>query len=220
MTTRRDGVDGLALRDPTRSTKPDATVSELIEALNFFHLSQLTPSSCAGGVWESKRASDYVPGPAPETAFQDRLAIVLNSWFHGVVRAEVEDRTNIGRIDVRLLKKSSEEGSLAYWAIIELKVIKSFANAALGKVPSTVGPAANIDAIVKGLKQAWAYRQNRSAEEGLLEVFDLRKDKQDDLMAHADVVAALTGCGQAPIHTIRPIFGSADDARTAGFTGV
>ncbi len=220
MTTRRDGVEGSARRDPIRNTKPDATVEELADALNFFHLSQLTPASCAEGIWEPKRASDYVPGPAPEAAVQDRLAIVLNSWFHGVVRAQVEDRTNIGRIDVRLLKKSSEEGSLAYWAIIELKVIKSFANAQVGDKPSTVGPAANIDAIVKGLKQAHAYKANRSAEEGLLEVFDLRKDKTDDLTEHADVVTALSECAVTPTYAVRPLFGSSDDARTAGFTGV
>lgn len=220
MTTRPDGVEGLTRCDRIRSTKPSATVEELLEALNYFHLSQLTPSSCAAGVWEPQRASDYVPGRAPEAAFQNHMAIVLNSWFHGVVRAEVEDRINIGRIDVRLLKKSSEEGSLAYWAIIELKVVKSFANAALGEKPSTVGPAANIDAIVKGLKQAWAYRANRSAEEGLLEVFDLRRDKQEDLMTCADVVGALAECSQPPTYAIRPIFGSSDDARSAGFAGV
>lgn len=221
MTTRRDGVEGLARRDPIRSTKPVATIEQLLAALNHFHLMQLTPSSCAEGVWEPKRASDYVPGPAPEAAFQKCLAIVLNSWFQGVVRAEVEDKVNIGRIDVRLLKKSSDEGSLTYWAIIELKVIKSFANVNMGKKPPTVGPAANIDAIVKGLKQAWAYRENRAAEEGLLEVFDLRKDKQEDLMACADVIAALAECAQPPIHhSVRPIFGSSDDARSAGFAGV
>lgn len=220
MMTRRDGVEGLAQSDPIRSTKPNATVEELLEALDFFHRSQLTPSSCAEGVWEPKRASDYVPGASPEAAFQKRLAIVLSSWFHGVVRAEVEDRISIGRIDVRLLKKSSEEGSLAYWAIIELKVIKSFANAALGKKPSTVGAAANVDAIIKGLKQAWAYCENRDAEEGLLEVFDLRKDKQEDLMARTEVVAAIDECTRPPTCAVRPIFGTSDDARSAGFTGV
>jgi hypothetical protein len=220
MTTRRTGVDGLARPDPIRSKKPNATLDELTGALNYFHLRQLTPSSCADGLWEPGRASDYVPGPAPEKVIQEDLEIALNFWFHGVVKAEIEDKTAIGRIDVRLLKKSGEEGALAYWAIIELKVIKSFANAAAGEKPSTVGPAANIDAIVKGLKQAWAYRENRSAEEGLLEVFDLRKDKKDDLMACAEVTSAIGECAPTPTHAVRPLFGSADDARTAGYAGV
>lgn len=220
MVTRRAGMDGLARPDPIRSKKPDATLAELLNSLDYFHQRQLTPSSCADGVWAPGRAADYVPGPSPEKVIQEELEIALNFWFHGIVKAEIEDKTAIGRIDVRLLKKSVQERSLAYWAIIELKVIKSFANADAGQKPSTVGRAANVEAIVKGLKQVWAYRENRSAEEGLLEVFDLRKDKNEDLLAWADVIGAMRECQPCPKHAVRPIFGSSDDARNAGYTGV
>ena len=220
MVTRRDGADGTALLSPIRSTIPDATLVELLDALNLFHLQQLTPSTCTKGVWESGRAAAYIPGPKPEKTIQTALEFALNYWFHGVIKAETEDTTAIGRIDVRLLKRSKEEGSLAYWAIVELKIIKSFTNATADKKPSTVGPAANIKAIVKGLKQAWAYRENRFAEEGLLEVFDLRKDKKNDLMETDDVVATLEEYTPTPNYLVRPLFGSPDDARNAGFSGV
>lgn len=220
LVTRRSGAEGLARPDPIRSIKPAATLSELLDALNYFHMQQLTPVSCGAGIWEDERAADYVPGPAPERAIQDQLEIALNYWFHGVLKAEVEDRTNIGRIDVRILKKSAVEGSLTYWAIVELKVIKSFANAAKGTKASTVGPAANIEGIVKGLVQAWAYRNNRLAEDGLLEVFDLREDKKVDLCASTEVMSALSTCVPAPTFSIRPLFGSSDDARMAGFSGI
>ena len=195
-------------------------MGDLVEALEFFHIRQLTPASCADGIWESGRAAEYVPGRAPEKAVQESLCIVLSSWFRGVVRVEPEDSISIGRIDVRLLKPSMEEKALAYWAIIELKIIRSFTNAPVGQEPSPVGASQNIAGIVKGLKQAWAYRRNREAEEGLVEIFDLRKDKGEDLLNHPDVVATLQNYAPAPRHNVRPIFGSSQDARNAGYTGI
>ena len=102
IVTCRTGVECPALPDPIRTQKPDATVAQLMEALDHFHVRQLTPSSCDRGVWEAGRASDYIPGPEPEKAIQKALRTALNYWFHGVVRAETEDTTAIGRIDVQL----------------------------------------------------------------------------------------------------------------------
>ena len=73
------------------------------------------------------------------------------------MKAECEDTTNIGRIDVRLLRKSSDLG-LAYWVILELKVIKSFRNAQLGETPTTVNDSVNVAAIVDGVRQVGGYR--------------------------------------------------------------
>ena len=220
MATRRSGIEGHAYYDRIRSTKPKATIEDLMEALEFFHSKQLTPASCADGIWEADRAAKYVPGTNPEKVIQKSLCTVLSSWFHGVVRVESEDSISIGRIDVRLLKPSMEEGALAYWTIIELKVIKSFRNASADRDPSPVSNAQNIDEIVKGLKQAWAYRRNREAEEGLLEIFDLRKDKSIDLLSLSKVVETLQSYVLAPRHNVRPIFGSSQDARNAGYSGI
>jgi hypothetical protein len=220
MTVRRDGVDDLIRPYKIRDHPPVATVDELLEALNHFHLTGLlTPSCCVSGVWEPKRAADHIPGSQPERSIQDALALSLGMWFQGLVRVGIEDRTTIGRIDVRLLKPSAE-GPLAYWAIVELKVIKAFANAA-GKAKATaVSRTVNIDAIQKGLRQTWAYQSNRESEEGLLEIFDLRQDKSEDLMADGEVVKLLGELAPVPRYAVRPLFGSSDHARLAGFSGV
>lgn len=221
LITRRTGVDDYARPDPIRETPPLTTVEELLDALKYFHMNRLlTPSGGAHGVWEPKRAQNYIPGPQPEKSIQSDLTLALNHWFHGIVRAETEDSTNIGRIDVRLLKKSNEQGSLSYWAIIELKIIKSFTNASIGTTATKVADTTNINAIIKGIEQTWAFRENRDAEEGLLEIYDLRQEKQVNLMEHAGVIEILNKCSPIPTHNVRPVFGSSEDARHAGFAGI
>ncbi len=220
MTVRREGVEDLIRPHRIRDHPPAATVEELLDALNHFHLTGLlTPTCCVSGVWEPKRAAKYVPGSQPERSIQDALALSLGMWFQGLVRVGVEDRTNIGRIDVRLLKPSGE-GQLAYWAIVELKVIKSFANAKGRAKAGTVSRTVNLDAIQKGLRQTWAYQSNLESEEGLLEIFDLREDKSEDLMVDGDVVKVLGELAPVPRYTVRPLFGSSEHARIAGFSGV
>src|SRR5205814_1708007 len=152
-----------------RDTAPVATIDELTKALESFHRqSLLIPSLCPEGVWEVGRARHYVPGPQPERSIQKELVKAINYWFRGVVKAGTEDKTDIGRIDVRLLQSQGNQ-PLAYWAIIELKVVKSRVNAPRGVDPASVPDGVNVDAVVEGLTQAFAYRQNRKAEEGLLE---------------------------------------------------
>ena len=130
-----------------------------------------------------------------------------------MVRVEGEDNTNIGRIDVRLLK-TEVSGRLAYWVILELKVIKSFTNTV-----STVGDSINVEAIVKGVKQAGSYRANRDAEEGMLEIYDLRQEKSEDLTAREDVSDALAMYSPHPMVHVWRVYGSADEARNAGEIG-
>ena len=77
----------------------------------------------------------------------------------------------------------------------------------------------NVAAIIKGLRQAWAFRQNREADEGLLEVFDLRKDKKVNLMNEHIVADVLAKFAPPPSYCLRPLFGSSEDARSAGYSG-
>ena len=214
MVTRHRGIENSAKRDAIRDQEPSATVQELMEALKHYHRSRvLTPADCPEGVWEPGSAHRHIPGPQPEKSIQSDLEVALNFWFRGVIRAEGEDRTNIGRIDVRLLKKEST-GRLAYWIILELKVIKSFTNTS-----SSVADSANVEAIVKGVQQAGSYRANRRAEEGMLEVFDLRRDKSDDLKSRETVSQALATYSPPPRVHIWPVYGTAEDARKAGHSG-
>lgn len=219
MIIRKAGMASLARSEKIRDREPGATVGELIAALTHYHQRYvLTPSGCPDGVWEPKSADKYIPGPRPERSIQADLERALNFWFRGVVRAECEDTTNIGRIDVRLMKKGAK-GGLAYWVILELKVIKSFAHAAPDSVPSKIEESKNVEAITKGVKQAGAYRENRIAEHGMLEVYDLRKDKTEDLRLRDAVGEALQMFAPAPQIHVWAVFGRAADARDAGFTG-
>ena len=214
MVTRRRGIEDSAQIDVIRDQEPSATVEELTEALGHYHRSRMvTPTNCPEGVWQASSARRYIPGERPEKSIQSDLSNALNFWFRGVVWAEKEDHTSIGRIDVRLLKKGAN-GRLGYWIILELKVIKSFTNTS-----SPVGTSTNVEAIVEGVKQAGSYRANRSADEGMLEIYDLRKDKSEDLTARPAVSEALARYSPPPRVDVWPVFGSAVDARNAGQIG-
>lgn len=218
MVSRTSGAAGNARYDRIRETVPAATLDELLGALKHFHSDKLlTPGICSKGVWEPGRAKDYVPGTQPEKAIQYDLKIALSSWFRGELRVEMEDPTPVGRIDVRLLHRNQDDGALSYWAIIELKVMRSNRNAPRGKMASSVSMSDNIAAVVDGLKQANAYRRDRIAVEGLLEVYDLRKDKVKDVKGETPVKDQWENCDQGLVFNVRPLFGSAKEARDAGF---
>ena len=219
MVTRRAGIDDFAMNDPIRDEEPTATLSELRKALGHCHRRHLlTPTGCPDGLWERNCAARYIPGPYPERSIQSTLEVALSSWFQGVVVTGREDNTNIGRIDVRLLTKN-KDGALAYWVIMELKVIKSFTNAPRGTNPSPVAENDNVNAIADGVIQAGSYRENRGAT-GLLEIYDLRKEKTDDLTKRDKVSSAKKRFTPPPEIHVWPVYGSARDARIAGFTGV
>ncbi|WP_166037905.1 hypothetical protein [Sphingosinicella sp. YJ22] len=219
MTLRVRGAAGeLTREDKIRDEAPTATLAQLNQTLQHFHITRLLTPGRLQGLWESGRASKYVPGPDPERTIQKDLENWLNSAFWGLLRAEIEEKTLIGRIDVKLLIDEGEK-ALTYWAIVELKVIKSFANAPGSATPSTVSRTTNLKAIEKGLRQAWAYQKNRKAEHGLLEVYDMREDKEEDLFSASETQKVLAELAPVPSHAVRELFGSADDARFAGYAG-
>lgn len=219
MVTRRAGIDDFAMDAPIRDRKPSATMPELEEALTHFHRGRLiAPACCPKGVWEPERADQYIPGQYPERSIHYSLKIALGSWFHGIVMIDSESKTTVGRIDLRLLKKT-QDGRFAIWIVMELKVIKSFRNAPVHSNPSPVKAADNVNAIVDGVKQVAAYREDCSAEEAWLEIYDLRKDKTEDLTKRAIVVATRNECTPRPRIHVWPVFGTAKDARNAVYTG-
>ena len=218
MVTRHSGTKHLARTDEIRDEEPTATMTELIEALKYYHKRRLLiPKICPKGVWKKGVAAKYIPGPQPEKSIQSDLECALNFWFRDVVLAESEDSTGIGRIDVRLLKPTGNSG-LAYWVILELKVIKSYTNPSDGSGPPNVSESANVTAIVEGVEQAGSYRENRHAEEGMLEIYDLRRDKSENLISKSGVVNAIQSYTPPPKINVWPVFGKPKDARKAGFT--
>ena len=114
---------------------------------------------------------------------------------------------------MRLLKQAAN-GGLAYWIILELKVIKSFTH-----TESEVDDSTNVEAIVKGVGQAGSFRANRIAEEGMLEIYDLRQDKSEDLTLRQDVSDVRATYSPPLLVHVWRVYGSADDARNAGEIG-
>ena len=216
MVTRLAGTRDTVRNDRIRDREPTATLEELLDALHQFHVRQLlTPVNCPDGVWEPGQAHRYIPAPQPEKSIQSTLSVALNFWFRGTLRAEYEDTTNIGRIDIRLLKAETH-GPLFYWAIVELKVIRSFTS---GTNQNVVHASVNENAIVEGIRQVSSYRTNRNAEEGVLEIYDLRNSKQTDLLHASRVTSAIGQHQNISSITVRQLFGSSSDARAAGYTG-
>ena len=220
MSVRPKGTEGDSSNRKIRDRKPTATQEQLENTLEWFHPNVLlTPSSCPEGVWETGRTREYVPGKRPEKAIQYALALVLATEFAGILRIEREDPVSIGRIDVKLLKKEEPGKGYRYWAILELKVIKSFRNAVQGTRATRVNDSENVESIVEGVKQAGSFAENCNTR-GFLEIYDLRKDKAADLIARQEVSMAGTKFNPPPEIHVWKMFGSAQDARNAGYTGV
>jgi hypothetical protein len=205
----------ITIKGIIRESPATATLPEVADALSLFHRENLlSPKVCPSGVWEKSRASKYVPGVRPEQAIQVFLRTALYSWFRGVVRADIEDSTPVGRIDVRLVTET--KGVWSYWAILELKVLKCYHNAALNKEAKPYSDASNAEDIAEGVRQVDAFARNWNAVP-LLEVFDLRKNKQVDILNHYTVTTELAKHSPRPSYRTWPLFGSAKDARIAGY---
>jgi hypothetical protein len=223
--TRRliERAAGVGLGDATETTRkeiirdkpPAATEAQLLEGLELFHQHEvITPTICPAGVWLKGGAADYYVGVAPERSIQKQMRTFLNGWFRKSVRAECEDTVRAGRIDIRLLVPGP--GGLTYWAIVELKVVKSFVHTPDKKVkPAAITSGQNAEAIAEGLRQAHEFGRDRSVP-SYLEVFDMRKDKSGDFQKDPIVVDQFNKLSPKPTLNVRELFGSSSDARKAG----
>jgi hypothetical protein len=206
-------ADGIMRRDAIRDRPPAVTLQEISDALVHTHKEHLiAPGVCPPNVWET--AHEYVPGPRPEKVIQRQLGTDLRSWFRGTVRAEFESTLPLGRIDIRLLYR--RDGAWTVWTVLELKLLRSYHNPPTGKKAKSVSLAANVEAVVEGVRQVNAFAKDNHAEP-LLEVFDLRKVKQPDILKATAVAQELAKCQPVPNCRVWPLFGSAGDARRAGF---
>ena len=172
-----------------------------------------------------------MPGKATEKVIQQKMRDSLVSYFRGQVRVGLEDTVEKGRIDVRLLSSGTNNNGqkgLTYWSIIELKVARSFSNQKKPKTVADKKPLKKINIstiendIVKGVKQANEFTQDREVEQGFLEIFDMRTvaGKKVNLLELPKVKAALVACNRHINTSIRPMYGTADHARDAGFQTV
>lgn len=220
MIERANGAGQSPTRQEKIRTQPaPVTPQGLIAALDVFHKTHvLTPHNCPEGVWRTGHAELYHVGPTPELSLQAILRTFLTAWFRGQLRVEREISTEIGRIDIGLLYPPIDpKDGLTYWGVVELKVIKSFRYSSNGKKPNKVGPLPNARDVAKGVQQAYAFRVNRGCTCAILEIYDMRADKTVDPRQHSEVKKVLSACSPAPLMRLMPLFGSAQQARQAGF---
>ena len=69
-----------------------------------------------------------------------------------------------------------------------------------------------------GLMQIHSYKKDRKSDEGLLEVYDLRADKTDDIAAENDIETLRAQCDSTIQVNIRPLYGSDKDYRSSQFS--
>jgi hypothetical protein len=211
-------LGGTTRQQRIRDREPEVTLNGLLEALDFFHSANLiTPQNCPRGVWKVGHAASYHPGRKPEDSLQSELRTSLNAWFRGRLRVEREITTEIGRIDIGLLIPLDNTNlGLAYWGVVELKVVKSFRHSTRDDRLVRVTPMENAREVAEGIRQAHAFRQNRGCAYAVLEIYDMRADKGTDPREHAEVRATLPMCSPPPEIRLMPMFGSASQAREAG----
>ncbi|TPK96544.1 MULTISPECIES: hypothetical protein [unclassified Mesorhizobium] len=220
MIERANGAQGgMTRKESIRAKLPPVTREGLLEALNHFHMhSVLTPQNCPDGLWRVGHAEAYHTGPTPEVSLQAQLRTFLTAWFRGQLHVDRETTTEIGRIDIALLiPPSDSSGGLTYWGVVELKVVKSFRYSKNGNAPVKVGLLTNARDVAKGVLQAHAFRTNRGCAYAVVEVYDMRADKKVDPREHAEVKKVLPTCSPTPDIRLTPLFGSAQQAREAGY---
>jgi hypothetical protein len=215
LLVRGRGAKGeITRKENIRDQLPAITLQGIGEALAHSHRHHLiAPGVCPPNVWAKGRSSEYVPSLQPEKAIQRQVGTDLGSWFHGIVRAEFEDSVPLGRIDIRLLYL--QEGHWTYWAVLELKVLRSSHFAPEGQKATAVRHVENVEAVAEGVRQVNAFASDRHAEP-LLEIFDLRKTKPPGIFKEPQITQELAKCQPVPSCRIWPLYGSASDARRAG----
>ncbi|MER8465690.1 hypothetical protein [Mesorhizobium sp. M1396] len=150
------------------------TLNDIFEVLEDVRKnSLLTPMIGPPKFWNDGPA--YVPGEEAERQIQWIAAAQLRSNFRPLI-VDTEQVTPVGRIDIVMTNTAGTGAAQQYPAIIELKALKSKTHAA-NKVPDST----NVKAILKGIRQAKAYRETKGANLGVMASFDMRATKTDIL---------------------------------------
>lgn len=147
----------------------EATLRAVLDRIHELSLITPTASLVAGKLW--KDTAKCHPIERAENEVQGILEVGLAQAL-GNVRVKREGTGAYGRYDLTLLEQDPLDSSkITNHAILELKVIKSFTST--GK---KVSDAVNQTAVLKGLKQAFAYRKEHGSRISALCCFDMRPD--------------------------------------------
>ncbi|HEV2598452.1 hypothetical protein [Sphingopyxis sp.] len=158
------------------------TINDIFEVLEHVRRNGLlTPQVGPPGFWANP--ATYEPGPEAERTIQWIVAMQLSSSFRPI-QVEPEQQVALGRIDLVMTNPKPTAEVPLHPAVIELKALKSRSN---GGAPFAASK--NIRAVVKGMRQAKSYREEKEARYSVLGCFDLRQNKDDILAADLCILA-------------------------------
>jgi hypothetical protein len=203
-----NGVDAPEVCDDVLLSGAQINEISLKNILDRIHAKSLvtpTVSLAAGKLWED--SSKCHPVEQAEKEIQSILQVALAHAL-GSVQVKYEGTGGYGRYDLLLQEQDPVEPSkFSSVAILELKVVKAFTST--GK---KYADSANQTAVLKGLIQAFAYREEHGSGISALCCYDMRPNP--DLHEHA-----ANGCKRASDLGVKlwawPLRNSAEAARIA-----
>lgn len=204
---------GISENAPIRLDLPaqvrPVTISDIFAVLDDVRKnSLLTPQIGPPGFW--KNAATYEPGPEAERTIQWIVAAQLRSSFRPLI-VDSEQEISLGRIDLVITNPNPTEQVPLHPAVIELKALKSRSHGG-----TSFAQSKNIKAVIKGMRQAKSYREEKQARYSVLGCFDLRKEKTDILQASLCVLARTRYFTDERVQAfVLPVYGSTEDAQEA-----
>lgn len=147
----------------------ETTLKRVLDRIHERFLITPTASMASGELWVNGEKS--YPVIRAESAVQKVVEIGLGCAL-GNVRVKRERTGVYGRFDLALIEQDPQNPSKATnHAILELKVVKAFTST--GKA---FPDGANKIAVLKGVKQAFAYREEHGSRISALCCYDMRPD--------------------------------------------
>jgi hypothetical protein len=126
-----------------------------------------------GNLWANSRRG--WPSSRAEALIQMHIRTGLSVKFP-TCRIRKEQPGIPGRLDLQVERSDPRNpGVVAVYAVLELKVLKSFRNTG-----TSVDESENRDAVDKGVRQAATYRDDRHAGSAALCCFDMRREASGD----------------------------------------
>lgn len=145
------------------------TLEDVKSVIDIVHgESLITPQQQIGRATTWERAASHWVANNAEAVIQSQIRIALVVQFP-LLEIEHEGAVRSGRFDLCIGYFEPETASYTWFGVLELKVLKT-----KGSTGRTYSDASNKGAIMKGMKQAFSYRENRHANWGSLCCFDMR----------------------------------------------
>lgn len=179
--------DGLVEVQLNAGPVTEAEILSVIEAV--YRAELCTPdNSGPTKVWQN--ASKGHPIEEAERTVQQFLRVGLAARFHWcTIRAEQSSK--LGRTDLEVVDdRTGDAGTIAHYALLELKVLRSFSHSGTAYPTTTTN-----EAVSKGVNQAHSYGINNNSLLRMLCCFDMRTDDVGDTTTFAHVQTdAITLC--------------------------